>query len=64
LSNLRLTDLAAWTDDEFVRIAAALAEDTSRLAELRRTLRERMQQSPLMDGARFARAMEAEYRKL
>jgi predicted O-linked N-acetylglucosamine transferase (SPINDLY family) len=64
LSNLQLTELAAWTDDEFVSIAAALAHDTSRLAELRRTLRERMRQSPLMDGPRFARAVEAEYRRL
>jgi predicted O-linked N-acetylglucosamine transferase (SPINDLY family) len=64
LSNLNLTELAAQTDEQFVMIAADLAADIPRLAELRRTLRQRMQQSPLMDGARFARNVEAAYRQM
>jgi protein O-GlcNAc transferase len=64
LSNLNLTELAARTDEQFVTIAANLAADIPRLAELRRTLRQRMQQSPLMDGARFARNVEAAYRQM
>jgi len=61
-ANLHLTDLAAASPDQFVSIAAELASDLSRLQEFRRTLRARMQASPLMDGSRFARNMEAGYR--
>jgi predicted O-linked N-acetylglucosamine transferase (SPINDLY family) len=61
LANLGLTELAAQTDDEFVAIAVSLANDLPRLAGLRAGLRERMEQSPLMDGERFARGVEASY---
>jgi protein O-GlcNAc transferase len=64
LSNLGLTELIANDGEQFVQIAAKLAGDAPRLAELRRTLRERMQASPLMDGPRFARNMEAAYRQM
>ena len=63
-SNLKLTNLVAHTPEEFIRIAVTLAGDWSDLAELRRTLRNRMAESPLMDGRRFARNMEAIYRQL
>lgn len=64
LSNLGLTDLIAHDPDEFVRIAVALTHDHSRLAELRRTLRGRMQASPLTDAAGFARGVETAYRSM
>jgi protein O-GlcNAc transferase len=64
LANLGLTELAAYSDDAFVRIAVELAADRPRLAALRQTLRPRMEQSPLMDGARFARTVEAAYRQM
>ena len=64
LVNLRLDELAAYSDEEFVRIAVELATDRTRLANLRQGLRSRMEQSPLMDGARFARNVEAAYRKM
>jgi protein O-GlcNAc transferase len=64
LSNLGLTELAAHTPEQFVRIAVDLAKDLSRLQELRSTLRPRMEQSPLMDGPRFARNIEAAYRRM
>jgi protein O-GlcNAc transferase len=64
LTNLGLTELIARTPEQYVRLAAELAGDSPRLAELRRTLRARMRESPLMDGTRFARNMEAAYRRM
>jgi protein O-GlcNAc transferase len=64
LNNLGLTELAARSDEEFVKIASGLASDLPRLAQLRATLRERMEKSPLMDGSRFARNMESAYRQM
>ena len=64
LTNLGLPELIAQTPDQYVQIAAALAEDVPRLAELRRTLRGRMQASALMDAPRFARNIEAAYRSM
>lgn len=61
LFNLGLTELAAKNDEDFVKIASELGRDLDRLAHLRQTLRERLQCSPLMDGERFARNMEATY---
>lgn len=64
LSNLGLTELAAREPDEFVALAAGLARDPGRLAALRAGLRERMRQSPLMDAAGFAHAIENAYRAM
>ena len=64
LSNVELTELAAQTPEQFVNIAVELAKDLPRLSELRRTLRARMEQSPLMDAKKFARSIEAAYREM
>jgi protein O-GlcNAc transferase len=64
LVNLKLTELAAKTEDEFVRLALKLADDPRGLAELRRTLRNRIASSPLMDASRFARNIENAYRAM
>jgi predicted O-linked N-acetylglucosamine transferase (SPINDLY family) len=64
LTNLGLPELVARSGEEYVCIAAKLAADTVRLAELRATLRERMKASPLMDAPRFARAIEAAFRAM
>jgi protein O-GlcNAc transferase len=64
LTNLGLTELIARTPEEYVRIAAGLAGHLPRLAGLRDTLRSRLRASPLMDGPRFARNMEATYRRM
>jgi protein O-GlcNAc transferase len=64
LTNLGLTELVASDPQQYVRIARELAMDRDRLSELRRTLRQRMQKSPLMDGERFARNIEAAYRSM
>jgi predicted O-linked N-acetylglucosamine transferase (SPINDLY family) len=64
LNNLKLTDLAAHTDEQFVNIAASLANDLPRLKELRSTLRHRLEASPLMDGKKFAAAVTTIYREI
>lgn len=62
LSNVGLSELVARSTDDYVEKAAALARDLPRLGMLRATLRGRMERSPLMDAARFARNLEAAYR--
>ena len=62
LTNIGLPDLIARSTEEFTSITAALASNLPTLAELRRTLRQRMLASPLMDGPRFARDVESAYR--
>ena len=64
LSNLGLQELAAPTPRQFVNIATDLANDLPRLHALRSTLRQRMEQSPLMDAPKFARGIEAAYQKM
>jgi protein O-GlcNAc transferase len=64
LCNLGLQDLAAETPGQYIVLAARLAADLPRLHELRGTLRQRMQQSPLMGGQRFARHVEQAYRQI
>lgn len=64
LANLDLLELAAHSDVDFVDTAVALTRDLPRLAALRRNLRTRLERSPLMDGARFARQVEAAYRSM
>jgi predicted O-linked N-acetylglucosamine transferase (SPINDLY family) len=63
VTNSGVPELIARTPDEYVSIAVELSKDSSRLAEMRRTLRPRMLASPLMNGPRFARDLEAAYRQ-
>lgn len=64
LCNLDLRELAATTEEDYVRKAVDLARDLPRLSRLRAELRPRMMASPLMDAPRFARAMERAYREM
>jgi predicted O-linked N-acetylglucosamine transferase (SPINDLY family) len=64
LFHVDLSELTAGTDAEFIAAAVALAGDLPRLAELRQHLRARLERSPLMDADRFARSIEAAYRKV
>jgi protein O-GlcNAc transferase len=64
LSAVGLPELIAGTPEEYVEIAVGLASDLPRLAALRAGLRERMRQSPLCDGQRLARSIEAAYREM
>lgn len=58
LSQIGLPELAAKDAGDYVRIAAKLAKDKDRLLDLRSGLHQRMQASPLMDVAGFARNLE------
>ena len=62
LHQLALDDLIAHSEQEYVRRAVALAQDRERLAELRRTLRDRMRASALLDAGLLARDVEWAYR--
>ncbi len=55
LTAVGLPELAARDADAFIRTAAALANDPSRLATLRSSLRQRMASSALCDRAAFTR---------
>jgi protein O-GlcNAc transferase len=64
LKNLGLPELATDNDADYAAIVTTLARDLPRLAALRAGLRARMEASPLMDGARFARNMETAFRHM
>jgi len=50
--------------EDYVRRAVALAGRPERIADLRRSLRSRLQASPVMDAAGFTRDLEAAYRRM
>ena len=58
LNNVGLSELVATSNDEYVAIAVALANDHERLKRIREGLRNRMLASPLMDADAFARGLE------
>lgn len=62
-SNLNLLDWVAHEPSAFVQIATRNARDSAGLSRLRGELRQRLQSSPLMDAAGFARDLEAAYRQ-
>jgi predicted O-linked N-acetylglucosamine transferase (SPINDLY family) len=64
LRNLGTPELIAESPDQFVSIAVNLADDSRRLAELRISLRQRLEKSPLMDAPRFAANVESAYRSM
>jgi len=64
LANLGLEELIAQTEQEYLEKAVKLAGDLPRLRELRSTLRQRMERSPLMDAPKYARNIESVYRQM
>lgn len=64
LSTLELNELITTTPDEYVACCVKLAKKMSPLKELRRTLRERLQKSPLLDAETFTRQLETAYRQM
>lgn len=64
LTQCGLTEFIATDEAGYVAAAVALAGDLPRLAELRRTMRARLERSPLTDYAGFVRNVEAAYRRM
>ena len=64
LTAVGLDEFIADTHAGYISIAAGLAQDAARLAALRSTMRERMQESALMNEARFTRELESAYRAM
>jgi protein O-GlcNAc transferase len=59
LHHAGLDELVADDVDDYVAKAIALGTDRARLADYRRTLRARLAESPVMDGAGWTRGFEA-----
>jgi predicted O-linked N-acetylglucosamine transferase (SPINDLY family) len=58
LTNAGLGDLCAYTPEDYVKTAIALANDRDRLRALRTGLRQSLQTTPLCDAPRYVRALE------
>ena len=59
LAALGRPELIAADEDAYVALAATLAEDRRRLSEMRRSLRDELLRSPLLDAPAHARAFES-----
>jgi protein O-GlcNAc transferase len=64
LSGAGLTDFIAPDVAGYVDLAIAKARDLPALAELRKTLRDRIAATDFGDPTKYARAVEAQYRKM
>jgi predicted O-linked N-acetylglucosamine transferase (SPINDLY family) len=64
LNSLGLDMLIASNSDQYIDKAVQLASDTALLNSIRQGLRERMQESALMDYQGFTRQLEAKYREI
>ena len=64
LNQVGLQHLIAKNEEEYVAIACSLTSDLDELAELRKSLRSRMEKSPLMDEVGFTRGLENAYREM
>ena len=64
LQAVGLPELIAKTPDDYISLAAGLAQDGARLAELRASVRDRMAGSALCDGKAFAAKFESALRMM
>lgn len=64
LSQVGLAEFIALDEQAYVALAVELAGDPGRLARLRMSMRQRMKDSSLCDGASFAREVESAYRSM
>lgn len=60
-SGSHVEDMTAFSEDEYVEKAVTLADNPSRIADFRRTSREKMKRSILFDPVRLTRHLEAAY---
>jgi protein O-GlcNAc transferase len=63
LAPIGLDRLVVDTEDRYVAVARELAGDLTGLAALRAGLRQRVASSPLVDAERYARSIEAAFRR-
>jgi len=63
LTNIGMPGQIANSQEEYISIAKGLCSDLERLAATRKGLREKFQQSPVMDGKRFAAEMGQLFRQ-
>lgn len=64
LNCIGLPELCAANEERYVEIAVGLANDLPRLRELRAGMRDRLKSSPLLDGRKYVRNLEAAYRRI
>jgi predicted O-linked N-acetylglucosamine transferase (SPINDLY family) len=64
LSTLGLNELIAQTQEEYIDVCIKVATDMAYLQSLRKSMREKMQSSSLMDPDTFTRHLEMSYRKM
>ena len=64
LSTVGLTEWIASSPEDYVRLAVAFAREETILTGLRRSLRQRLRESPLMNEKTFVRDLESAYRQM
>jgi predicted O-linked N-acetylglucosamine transferase (SPINDLY family) len=64
LKAIGLPELIATSADEYISIVKSLGGDLERLETLRAGLRQRMLDSPLLDGPQFTKNLESAYRNI
>lgn len=64
LMNMGLSELCAFTADEYVQKAIDLANDTERLRDYHLTIRRRMEESPVMNDTIYMGELELAYEKI
>lgn len=64
LTQVGISEYIAITPDDYVNVAAQLANDTKKITQLRTTLRERVAASSLCDAKKFIHELEDAYRTI
>ena len=64
LTNIGLTDFIAQDVDGYIQLAVEMAANTNYLQEIRKSLREQMQNAPLCDAGSFASDVESAYQEM
>ncbi len=64
LMNVGLEELCAFSEEEYIQKAVALANDRERLREYHLTIRRKMEESPVMNDMIYMGELEAAYEKI